>query len=246
MDKSTNTAAAKSPSISVFRLVLIQSFVTLVGFVLLFGVCTKQVLRYQFSKIDDAQLEQLVSQQQLLAQQQRTFDRESLLQILNRVCGSINCTVEELKSEIADVPPLQSESIRIILDVGLYNIPIFLDVLRAHPYRFSLDGLEVHAATEPVKIQIRLSRTVLPDEIVEPDWVSTLGWNDSELERIRAIYKSWLTNRWSDQFTAEHERASVEWTRLYGTLSRDLWRVHQQNGSLVYTPETGVAVSNAE
>ena len=246
MDRSTNTAAAKSPSISVFRLVLIQSFVTLVGFVLLFGVCTKQVLRYQFSKIDDAQLEQLVSQQQLLTQQQHTFERKYLLQILNRVCGSIDCTIEELKSEIVDVPPLQSESIRLILDIGLYNIPIVLDVLRAHPYRFSLDGLEVHAVTEPVKIQIRLSRTLLPDEILEPDWIATLGWTESELERIRAIYKSWLTKRWSDQFTAEHESASVEWTRLYGTLSRDLWRVHEQNGTLVYTPATGVAVSGAE
>ena len=42
------TPSTKSSSISIFRLVLIQSIVTLVGFVLLFGICTKAVLRYQF------------------------------------------------------------------------------------------------------------------------------------------------------------------------------------------------------
>ncbi len=242
MGRSTNPVTEKSPSISIFRLVFIQSLVTLVGFVLLFGICTKQVLRYQFSNIDDEQLQNLVEQQHILVNQQQAFDTASFLQILNRVCLSLDCSVEELTSEVTDIAPLQSQSIRMIVATELYNIPIFLDVLRAHPYRFSLDGLEVHNAAPAVQIQVRLSRTLLPNEIIEPKWVSNLGWDESELTRIRAIYKSWLTNRWSGQVSAERQEAGVEWTRLYGTLNRDLWRVHQQNGSLVYTPETGITM----
>ena len=246
MERSTDTAAAKSSSISIFRLVLIQSIVTLVGFVLLFGFCTKQMLRYQFSKIDDTQLQLLIAEQQTLAKQQQAFDEESFLQILTRVCLPLDCSIEELSSQTTDSPPLESESIRIVMDIGLYNVPILLDVLRAHPYQLSLDGLEVHNIVDPVKIQVRLSRTVLPKEIAEPEWVSTLGWDDAELTRIRAVYKSWLTNRWSERLSSEHQVSTVEWNRLYGTLNRDLWRVHQQNGSLVYTPETGITMSGAQ
>ena len=242
MGRSTNPATDKSSSVSIFRLVFIQSVVTLVGFALLFGVCTKQVLRYQFSKIDDGQLQNLVEQQHIVSNQQQAFDKASFLQILNRVCLSLECSVEELTSQVTEIAPLQSESIRMVVATGLYNIPILLDVLRAHPYRFSLDGLEVHNVVDPVQIQVRLSRTLLPDEIIEPEWVSNLGWNDSELSRIRAIYKLWLTNRWSGQVSLERQKAGVEWTQLYGTLNRDLWRVHQQSGSLVYTPETGITI----
>ena len=242
MGRSTNLVTEKSPSVSIFRLVFVQSLVTLAGFSLLFGICTKEVLRYQFSKFDDGQLQNLVEQQQIVAKQQQAFDKESFLLILNRVCLSLDCSVEELTSQVTDISPLQSQSIRIVLSTGLYNIPILLDVLRAHPYRFSLDGLEVRTVVDPVQIQVRLSRTLLPDEIIEPEWVSNLGWDESELTRIRVIYKSWLTNRWIGQVSVERQEANVEWTQLYGTLNRDLWRVHQQNGSLVYTPETGIAI----
>ena len=246
MDISTETDSGKSPSISIFRLVLIQSIVTLVGFVLLFGFCTKQVLRYQFSKIDEAQLQALIADQQTLAKQQQVFTEEEFLQLLTRVCLSLDCSIEELSSQTTVNAPLASQSIRMVVDIGLYNVPILLDVLRAHPYQLALDGLEVHNVVNPVKIQVRLSRTVLPKEIVEPEWVSTLGWDDSELTRIRALYKSWLTNRWSEQLNSEHSVSTVEWNRLYGTLNRDLWRVHQQNGSLVYTPETGITISGTK
>ena len=242
MEIFSHTPPKKSPSISIFRLVLIQSIVTLVGFVLLFGICTKQVLRYQFSKIDEAQLQHLVAGQATLATQQQAFDRDAFLDVLTRVCVSLECSIEELTSLTTDVPPLQSQSVKIVVDLGWYNVPILLEVLRAHPYRFSLDGLEVHAAADPVKIQVRLSRTVLPSQIAEPDWVSTLGWNAAELVRIRALYNSWLTKRWSEQSKSEYHIASGEWNTLYGTLSRDLWRVHQSNGALVYTPETGIAL----
>ena len=242
MERSTHTPLKKSPSISIFRLVLIQSIVTLVGFVLLFGICTKQVLRYQFSKINETQLQQLNAEQAALASQQQAFDRDAFLDVLTRVCVSLECSIEELTSLTTDVSPLQSQSVKMVVDLGWYNVPIFLDVLRAHPYRLSLDGLEVHAAVDPVKIQVRLSRTVLPSEIEEPDWVSTLGWDAAELVRIRVLYKSWLTKRWNEQFNSEYHIASGEWSTLYGTLSRDLWRVHQRNGTLVYTPETGTAV----
>ena len=108
-----------------------------------------------------------------------------------------------------------------------------------------LDGLEVHNVVDPVKIQVPF-KNGSSKEIAEPEWVSTLGWDDAELTRIRAVYKSWLTNRWSEQLGSEHQVSTLEWNRLYGTLNRDLWRVHQQNGSLVYTPETGITMSGVQ
>ena len=242
MVKTTATTTETSSSISIFRLVFIQSVVTLVGFILLFGVCTKQVLRYQFSKVTEVQLQELSVHQQALASQQQPYVEASFLAVLDRVCVSMGCVIENVTSEIVNAPPFQKQSVRIIATTDMVNVPILLDVLRAHPYIFTLDGFEVHAFEKPVQVQFRLSRTLLPKDISEPEWVTGLGWTEAELVRIRALYGSWLTGRWSEKFNEEHRNSMVEWATLYGTLNRDLWNVHRQKGALVYTPDAGIAL----
>ena len=246
MAKTTATTVETSSSISIFRLVFIQSVVTLVGFVLLFGLCTKQVLRYQFSKVTEVQLQELSVHQRALASQQQVYVEASFLEVLDRVCVSIGCSIEDLTSEVVNDPPLQKQSVRIIATTDMFNVPILLDVLRAHPYTFSLNGLEVHALEKPVKVQFRLSRTLLPQDISEPDWVTSLGWTESEQVRIRALYGSWLTSKWSERFNEENRRSIVDWATLYGTLNKDLWNVYRQRGTLIYTPENGVVLRFAE
>ena len=246
MAKTTATTTETSSSISVFKLVFIQSVVTLVGFILLFGFCTKQVLRYQFSKVTEDQLHALSIHQQTLASQQQPYVEASLVAVLDRVCVSMGCVMENLTSEIVNDAPFQQQSVRIIATIDMFNVPILLDVLRAHPYRFALDGLEVHAQEKPVKVQFRLSRTLFPQDISEPEWVTGLGWTEAEQVRIRALYGSWLTGRWSKRFNEEHRKSMVDWTTLYGTLNRDLWKVHRQKGVLVYTPETGIVLRYEE
>ena len=187
-------------------------------------------------------MQELSVYQQVIASQQHAYVEESFLTVLDRVCVSMGCVIEDLTSEVAQMPPFQEQSVRIISEVDIYNIPVLLDVLRAHPYRFTLDGIEVHAITQPVKVQFRLSRKLLPKDISEPEWVTRLGWTEEELVRIRALYGSWLTNRWAEQLNEEHRSASVDWSTLYGTLSRDLWKVHRQKGVLVYTPDRGIVL----
>ena len=242
MEKTTTNTTETSKPVSIFRLVFIQSIVTLVGFVLLFGLCTKQFLRYQFSSVTDLQLQELSEHQRVLSLQQQPYDETSFLSVIDRVCIPMKCSIEDLTSEIVEVPPFQKQSLRLVASIELYNIPILLDVFRAHPYRFSLEGVEVHAMAETVKVQIRLSRTLFPQDISEPDWVANLGWTEAELIRITALYGSWLTSRWAEKSTAEYRSALVDWTTLYGTLHRDLWRVYRQKGALVYTPETGIVL----
>ena len=101
--------------------------------------------------------------QQTLASQQQPYVEASLVAVLDRVCVSMGCVMENLDlSEIVNDAPFQQQSVRIIATIDMFNVPILLDVLSIYPYRFALDGLEVHALEKPVKVQFRLSRTLFP------------------------------------------------------------------------------------
>ena len=120
-------------------------------------------------KIDDTQLQLLIAEQQTLAKQQQALMKSHFSKYLTRVCLPLDCSIEELSAQTTDSPPLESESIRIVMDIGLYNVPILLDVLRAHPYQLSWMVLRstMEKPCRSSQDSSSFSRTVLPKEIAE-------------------------------------------------------------------------------
>ena len=243
MNHDADNIITQKSTISVTRIVLIQSIVTVVGFVLFFGFCTKQFIRYQFSQIDGKRLQSLQFEQEAVASQQKRFDVKGMHALLERVCASMACIVEDMESTV-NTESLPIESLKIITTVDLVDIPILLDVFRAHPYGFTLEGLEVHAYEQPVKMQVRLSRVVLPEKINTPDWIEQIGWSTDEINKVQTLYASWLINHWQDRMLVERDLAATEWRRLYQTLNRDLWYISQQETALVYTRTLGTSIKD--
>ena len=245
MNNGTDDIDIQSGTISVLRIVLIQSMVTIVGFALLFGVCIKQFIRYQFSQIDDSTLQRLRAEQGKAAGQQMRFVEKDFNELLTRVCVSMPCIIEDIDLSVtADRLPVQS--LRVITTIDTLDIPIFLDVFRAHPYGFTVEGLEVHAYEKPAKMQVRLSRFTLPDDIAAPNWIELIGWRDDEVEKLRTLYASRVTHEWQALMLMEKERTAVEWQQLYQTLSRDLWQLSQEETSLVYTRAMGTSIKGVK
>lgn len=245
MNNDADDIITQKSTISVTRIVLIQSIVTVVGFVLFFGFCTKQFIRYQFSQIDGKMLQSLRFEQETVSSQQKRFDVKDMHALLERVCASMACIVEDIELTV-NTELLPVESLKVITTVDLMDIPILLDVFRAHPYGFTLEGLEVHAYEQPVKIQIRLSRVVLPEKIIPPDWIEQIGWSTDEINKVQTLYASWLSNRWQDRMWIERDLAATEWRRLYQTLNRDLWYISQEETALVYTRKLGTSIKDSK
>lgn len=231
-------------SISLWRLVFIQSLTTGVGFILLFGACTQQVLRWQLSRIEPQKIQDIHAVTQTIMNSQVSMLTSDFTSMLDRVCVSLDCGMEEISCTETSSALFLEESCKLQTSIALYNIPIFLDVLRAHPYVFTLSGLEVHGFEEPSQIQVRLSRTSLDGDVAQPDWLEALSWNDEENERLEVLYKFWLVNKWEKVRGLEKDRSQKTWADLYLTLNQSLWTVHLEKGSLIYRPETGMVVKS--
>ncbi len=230
------------PLIPVFRLVLIQATTAIVGFALLFSVCVQGVLRYHLSQIEPQELAQLDAYQEHIRQQQQVYDGEEMQALLETVCWELECSLDPLAISVDTKRDLYIERLKATVTIDLLQIPIFLDILRSHPQQWNLQGVEVHAYTNdtPSKMQVRLWRTVTPENIVTPSWVQQLGWGDLEQEMLSTLYRSWLTRKWVEQRHRESEQSKTDWYRLTLGLNKVLWGLEREKGSMVYTPAEGM------
>ena len=240
-----STPSSKS-TIPVSWIVLSQTLTTLIGFVLLFGWCTKQVLRFQLSKIEDVQLLELQQKQQGLYNFQSEFDQETFENLLSTICIELNCVWEDVAIQRSRHEKIEHERLKVTLEIDLLNIPILLDVLRGDPMGWSVQGVEVHAYKRPSKMQVRLYRSILPTTVDTPKWIIGLGWSDTEIETVNALYQSWLARHWSEIRGEELQESKVLWQHLFTTLHRDLWSIHLHKGSLVFTPKEGIELTYIE
>jgi len=240
-----STPSSKSV-IPVSWIVLSQTLTTVVGFVLLFGWCTKQVLRFQLSKIENEQLVELQYKQQELYNLQKEFHQETFEDLLSTICVELDCVWDEAVLQRALNENIEHETLKITLDINLLNIPILLDVLRSDPMGWVIKGVEVHAYKRPSKMQVRLYRSVLPTTTDMPSWIVGLGWSDEETETVSALYQSWLTRHWSEVRGEELQVSKVVWQQLFTRIHRDLWDIHRHKGSLVFTPKSGVELTYIE
>lgn len=221
---------------------LIQATTAIVGFAFLFSVCIQGVLRYHLSQVDPQQFAQLDAYQEQVRQQQQVYDGEEMQALLETVCLELECSFDPLAISVDTKRDLYVERLKATMTIDLLQIPILLNILRAHPQQWNLQGVEVHAYTNdtPSKMQVRLWRTVTPENILTPSWVQQLGWGDLEQEMLSILYRSWLTRKWVEQRHREYKQSKTDWHRLTLSLNKVLWGLEHEKGSMVYTPTDGM------
>ncbi len=229
-----------SPSISIFGLVFLQLLPTVVGFTVIFGWLTHQVLRYELSQYEEIQFEALRQQQDRIQKTQVVYEEEDFRSLLDDVCTSLDCNVNTIVFSNDSKELLSKEHLKMIVEIDVLNIPILLEVLRRHPQEWSLEGVEVHAYKQPSKIQVRLSRYAVPGNPLYPSWLSQLGWTELEQRRLKDVYGYWLAVKWQEKHKNSRIQNNKTWNRLFKTVNRDLWKIHLSKGSLVYTADEGM------